>query len=182
LAQLSPRNDPRRLLDDEYVQLLNRYKKPLFRLILCMVRNSSDAEDIFQQAAITMWDKFGEFEPGTDFYAWACTVARFKVRDFVKSKARHKVLLSEEVIDQLAAEGNTPAIDEARIQALADCRKKLPGCDQDLLAACYGSEVTVVEFAERSGRTASSLYSNLWRIRRVLHACIERTMAREELA
>src|SRR5215212_8521225 len=74
-------------LDEEYVQLLNRYKKPLFRLILCMVRSPSDADDLFQQTAITMWDKFREFEPNTNFFAWASTIARFKVRDFIKSSA-----------------------------------------------------------------------------------------------
>lgn len=179
LTDLQPFDE--RTHDDEYVRLLNRHKKPLFRLILCMVRSSTDAEDLFQQTAITMWDKFREFEPGSDFFAWACTIARFKVRDFVKSKARQRVYFSEEVIDKLAVTEAT-ATDEARLQALAKCRQKLSKADQNLLAACYGSGESVADLANRSGRSAGSLYASLWRIRRALYACIQQTLAREELA
>src|SRR5688572_733793 len=136
--------DPRRL-DEECVQLLNRYKKPLYRLILYMVRSPSDAEDLFQQTAITMWDKFREYQPGSDFFAWVTAIARNKVRDFVKAKARQRVYFTDEVIDKLAAEEDQPPTDELRLQALVDCRKKLPQSDQQLLAACYGSGKTVVE-------------------------------------
>jgi RNA polymerase sigma-70 factor, ECF subfamily len=170
-----------RCQDEEYVQLLNRYKKPLFRLILCMVRSPSDAEDLFQQSAITMWDKFREFEPGTDFLAWASSIARFKVRDFVKSRSRQKVYFSDELIDKLAAEDDGPAIEEVRLQALIECRQKLSRSDQELLAACYGSHDTAIEIAKRSSRSVGSVYSNLWRIRRALYACIQRTVAREGL-
>lgn len=168
--------------DEEYVQLLNRHKKPLFRLILCMVRSPSDAEDLFQQTAITMWDKFGDFQPDSDFFAWASTIARFKVRDFVKSKARQKVYFSEEVIDKLTAEENSPAIEEARLQALAECRKRLSASDQQLIAACYGGDASIVDVAQHSGRSVGSLYSNLWRIRRALYSCIQRAVSREGLA
>jgi RNA polymerase sigma-70 factor, ECF subfamily len=171
-----------RHLDEECVQLLNRYKKPLYRLILCMVRSPSDAEDLFQQTAITMWDKFREFEPGSDFFAWVSAIARNKVRDFVKSKARQRVYFTDEVIDKLAAEEDSPAADEGRLQALIDCRSKLSRSDQSLLTACYGSGKTVVEVARSNQCSPGSIYSNLWRIRRALYACIQRAIAREELA
>lgn len=166
-------------LDDEYVRLLNLYKKPLFRLILCMVRHNSDAEDLFQQTAITMWDKFRDFEPGTDFLAWASSIARNKFRDFVKMKARGKVFLSDSVIDKLAQKNDDSALDGVRMRALVECRKKLGQRDQELLAACYGRERSVVELAGQTGRSAGSIYNSLWRIRRALYACIERTLARE---
>jgi RNA polymerase sigma-70 factor (ECF subfamily) len=144
-----------------------------------MVRNPSDAEDLFQQTAITMWDKFREFEPGTNFFAWACAIARFKVRDFIKASARQRVCFSEEVIDKLAAEDIREVADDARLQALNNCRKKLSKSDQKLLAACYGGNETIAQVAERTSRSAGSIYANLWRVRRALYACIQRTMTRE---
>ena len=147
-----------------------------------MVRSPSDAEDLFQQTAITMWDKFREFEPGSDFFAWASSIARFKVRDFVKSKARQRVYFSEELVSKLAREETTSSKEELRLLALAECRKKLSRPDQELLAACYGANKKMTDVAGRGGRTAGSVYSNLWRIRRTLYACIQRTMAREEMA
>ena len=175
-------DSPHRQQDEDYVQLLNRHKKPLFRLILCMVRSPSDAEDLFQQTAITMWDKFGDFQPGSDFFAWASSIARFKVRDFVKSKARQKVYFSEEVIDKLAMEESSPAIEEARLQALAECRQRLSAADQQLIAACYSGNSSIAGVAQHSDRSVGSVYSNLWRIRRALYSCIQRAVSREGLA
>jgi RNA polymerase sigma-70 factor (ECF subfamily) len=173
---------PNECLDEEYVQLLNQYKKPLFRLILCMVRSPSDAEDLFQQTAITMWDKFRDFEPGTNFFAWASTIARYKVRDFIKSSARQRVYFSDAVIEKLAAQPIEPDAEEARLRALGNCRQKLSKRDQTLLAACYTGGETIAEVAERTGKSAGSVYANLWRVRRMLYACIQRTLAREDYA
>lgn len=169
----------RRSEDDAYVELLNRFKKPLYRLILCMVRSSADAEDVFQQTAITMWDKFSEFELGSDFFAWASTIARYKVRDYIKAKARQRVYFSDALIDQLIVEGRGAAEDELRLKALEDCRKKLTVADQQLLVECYGGERTIMEIAARSGRVVGGVYNSLWRIRRALYGCIERAVARE---
>lgn len=168
--------------DEEYVQLLNRYKKPLFRLILCMVRSPSDADDLFQQTAITMWDKFAEFESGTSFYAWASTIARYKVRDFIKSSTRRRAYFSDAVVEKLAAEQADVAADDARLVALSNCKKKLTQRDQSLLVACYSGRETIAEVAERTGRSAGSVYANLWRVRRSLYECIERAISREGYA
>lgn len=169
-------------MDDIFVQLLNQYKKPLFRLIHAMVRSPSDAEDLFQQTAITMWDKFDQFEVGTNFFAWGSMIARNKVRDFIKASARRRVYFSEEVIDKLAAEELHREVEDARLLALSSCRGKLWDSDQHLLADCYAGGETIAQVAERTGRTPSSLYSNLWRVRRALYDCIQRTLAREGFA
>lgn len=175
-------NDARRLSDDEYVQHFNRYKKPLLRLIYCMVRNTADADDIFQQAAVTIWEKFSEFEPGTDFYSWACSIARYKVRDFLKRKARRKIFFSDDIIDQLAAEQCELGLDEARLQALIRCRQKLTPDDQTLLSECYRSGGKVVDVAKHKGCSVGAVYFNLRRIRRALLNCIDRTVTHEGFA
>jgi RNA polymerase sigma-70 factor, ECF subfamily len=175
-------NEPAHLRDDEFVQLLNRYKKPLIRLIYCMVRNPTDADDIFQQAAVTIWEKFSDFEPGSDFFAWASSIARFKVRDFVKRKARRKVHFSDDLVDKLAAEQCELGLDDARLRALTQCRQKLSRDDQELLAAYYGNVNKVTDLAERCGCSASSIYINLRRIRRALLHCIQRTVSQEGFA
>src|SRR5690606_32482487 len=103
-------------------------------------------------------------------------------RDFVKSKARQKVYFSEEVIDKLTVEGSSPAIDEARLHALSECRKKLSSADQQLIAVCYGGSSSIADVAQHSDRSVGSIYSNLWRIRRALYSCIQRAVSREGLA
>jgi hypothetical protein len=42
-----------------------------------MVPYAAEADDIFQETAATIWEKFSEYEQGTDFKNWALTIARF---------------------------------------------------------------------------------------------------------
>ena len=146
-----------------------------------MVRNVPDAEELFQQTAITLWDKFPSFEPGTDFEAWASVIARYKARDFLKSKARQSARFSDEVIDVLASDRLLSADNtDSRLLALEDCRKKLSAKDQQLLSECYQQDSTILEVADRIGRPVNRIYDNLWRIRRTLLACIRRSLASED--
>jgi RNA polymerase sigma-70 factor (ECF subfamily) len=171
----------RRTLESDFVELLTCHRRSLFRTIFYMVRNVPDAEEIFQQTAITLWDKFSSFEPGTDFEAWGSVVARYKVRDFLKSKARQCARFSDEVIDVLASDRLIAANNsDQRLIALEECRKKLPSKDQQLLAECYQQDASIVEVARRNGRPVNRLYDSLWRIRRTLLACIRRTLASED--
>jgi RNA polymerase sigma-70 factor (ECF subfamily) len=171
-------NSMRSNTDDQYVQLLTQHKSQLFRFIFAMVHSLPDAEDVFQQAAITMWDKFVEFEPGSDFYAWACSVARFKSLDHLKAKGRQRLLFSEELLASVAQHDHWhPETQHAKLLALASCRNKLSSRDQQLLAACYGGQGNIRTAAEGVGRPVGSVYDSLSRIRRALYACIERTIA-----
>jgi RNA polymerase sigma-70 factor, ECF subfamily len=166
--------------DGLFAQLLTRHRSQLFRLVFCMVHTQQDAEDVFQQAALTMWDKFEEFDPATDFVAWASQIARHKALNFLTSKDRRRVCFSPEFIDELSRH-DEPKSDyqESRLRALASCRAKLPVRDQQLLSQCYSGEGTIQDVARQIGRPAGSVYDSLMRIRRALFDCIQRTLISE---
>ncbi|BBO35626.1 sigma-70 family RNA polymerase sigma factor [Lacipirellula parvula] len=173
-------NPPRGNRDEQYVELLTRHKSQLFRFVFAMVHSLPDAEDVFQQAAITMWDKFSEFELGTDFYAWACSIARFKALDHLKAKGRRRLLFSDELLELVPQHDHwQPETQQARLRALASCRHKLSPKDQQLLLMCYNGRESIRKSAESVGRPVGSVYDSLSRIRRALYACIERTLASE---
>lgn len=166
--------------DDEFVELLTRYKSALFRFIFSLIHSMPDAEDVFQQTTVTMWDKFGEYQPGSDFFAWACTIARYKTLNYFQSKGRERFYFSETVIEQLAAHDKMQVdAHESRLKALAACRQKLSATDQRLLADCYSGRGTILEVAKGLGRPVGSVYDSLSRIRRALYACIQRAIASE---
>jgi RNA polymerase sigma-70 factor (ECF subfamily) len=171
------------LADDQFIQLLNAHRSQLLGYLFCLVRNIADAEDLFQQVSVTLWDKFSEFTPGTNFSAWAMTIARNKALTFLRSKGRERARFSDQVVDELAAQSlwSPPEVD-GRLAALAHCQQKLSPRDQALLALCYSSESSVVDVADQVGRPVESIYSSLSRIRRNLLRCIQRTLARESHA
>jgi RNA polymerase sigma-70 factor (ECF subfamily) len=163
---------------DSFAKLLEENQRDLFRVIFCIVHSLPDAEDVFQQTSVAMWEKFDDFQPGTNFLAWARSIARFKALAFLRSKGRERICFSEELIEQIAAQDALPpAVDEAALLALASCQKKLSSSDQKLLSLCYGGSYTIYEAAESIGRPVGSVYVSLTRIRRALYGCIQRSLS-----
>jgi RNA polymerase sigma-70 factor (ECF subfamily) len=169
-------------LEAEFLELLARHKYELFNLIFCIIPSLADAEDVFQQTTLAIWDNFSQFQPGTDFMAWAGQVARYRAWNFARSKRRERVYFSEELISELAeAPFESTEIQEARLQALARCRQKLSAADQNLILLCYGGS-TVSQAAVKLGRPVRAVHNSLSRVRRALYECIERALARGERA
>jgi RNA polymerase sigma-70 factor (ECF subfamily) len=98
----------------------------------------------------------------------------------VRKKRASHVLLSDEMLDQLGAlrlqhEG---LLDERR-GALAECVKKLPSSDRELVERCYGCGETIKTVAENRGQSPNVFYKALRRIRATLHGCVSQTLALE---
>ena len=110
--------------------------------------------------------------------AWACEIARWRVRAARTTFARAKVTFNEEVVELLAETINVlrPELDH-RGEALEHCMKKLPDRDRELVSARYAQGASVEEAAERNGRTLEAAYKALARIRRVLYDCVSRRAA-----
>lgn len=49
--------------------------------------------DILQEVNIVLWEKRKSFKPGSNFGAWACTVARYKVLEHRRAEARRNGFL-----------------------------------------------------------------------------------------
>jgi RNA polymerase sigma-70 factor (ECF subfamily) len=175
---------PSQLVGEElFAQLLTRHRARIFRLIFCMVHTQQDAEDVFQDATLTMWDNFEKFQPGTDFAAWAAQIARHKALNLLTSSHKRRACFSPELISELAQrEELTNEVQDARLRALESCRGKLRKSDQQLLKHCYGSGGKIRDAAEKLGRPAGSVYDSLMRIRRTLLECVRRTLVGEEFA
>jgi RNA polymerase sigma-70 factor, ECF subfamily len=174
------RSNPRGPAREElFAQLLTQHRARIFRLIFCMVHTQQDAEDVFQDATLTMWDNFHSFEPGTNFAAWAAQIARHKALNLLTSSHRRRACFSPELINELAQrEEPSNELLDARLRALAICRSKLRAADQKLLKHCYGSN-RIRDAAATLNRPVSSVYDSLMRIRRTLMECMRRVLTQE---
>jgi len=172
--------DPKRY--DEFVGLLQKGTGSILAYINALLLNWADAEDVFQEVCATLWNKFDEFTPGSNFLAWALRVAQFKAMDFQKSRNRREAVWKSNV--QLAMipqfvehEEETGGED---LVFLAQCIEKLAQGDRQLVAMCYGDGVAVRQLAEQLGRSPQSVHNSLHRIRQTLLECMKRLAAREE--
>lgn len=167
---------------DEFVELLQSNTGQILAYINALLLNWNDAEDVFQDVCVVLWQKFDEFQTGTNFLAWALRVAQFKARDFQKSRARRASLWSHEL--QAAMIGDLcdreAASAHAKLAMLADCIERLAQGDRQLVQVCYGDGISVRQIADQTGRSPQSVHNSLRRIRLALLHCVNRVLDREE--
>jgi RNA polymerase sigma-70 factor (ECF subfamily) len=163
-----------------FLSLFLRNERRLYAYILTLLPNRADADDVFQEASLVMWDKFDGDHPPDDFVAWGCRIAYFKVLDFCKKRQRSRVLFSQAMLDRLAETAVEQAaalqLDERR-EALAGCIAKLSPPDRDLLARRFAEGATIRSVAAGVGRSVDAVYKALARIRQALFACVTRALA-----
>ncbi len=166
--------------NDIFVRLLNAAHRRLLGYLVSLLGNRHDAEDVLQRTSVTLWRKFGTFEQGTDFIAWASTVAFYEAKNFQRMAARSRLRFSDELLETLAAErledlGNT----NGRIDALEHCLQKVDETGRKLIEAVYGEGGDIGVLAEQMGRARQTLYNKLNIIRRALADCVTRRLAGE---
>ena len=164
--------------DDELIELLTTHKRQIFGFIFGLVHRIADAEDVFQQTSFVLWEKFDQFEKGSDFVAWACSIARYKAINFLRSRNRSRLCFSESLLKELTERQQArPELFESRAQALEHCKEKLSPKDQEMLEACYARNTTIKKAADQLDRPVESVYDSLSRIRRALAECIEHQLS-----
>src|SRR5215475_12414923 len=111
---------------NKQLMLLMRHQRQILSYIYSLVPNRHDAEDLLQETSLVICEKFAEYQSNTNFLAWACQIAFWRVRAARQKYARSKLIFDDEV---LQAVGHT-AINlsgelNARHAALERCLKKL---------------------------------------------------------
>lgn len=142
--------------------------------IITFVPNAHDAADIFQESAITMWSKFDQFEPGTDFLAWGITIARNKIRDYRKKHVRAKVEFNSQTLQFLEnVVKDMPLDNDDRIDILKKCISKLQEKDRLLIFLHYEEKITIKQISQRLGYSVHTLYKSMSMIHHALLKCIQ---------
>src|ERR1041385_4096429 len=113
--------------EQRFLSLFLRSEKEVFRYVAVLVPNIADAEDIVQQTAIALWQKFDAYDPAQPFTPWACRFALNKARQWIERKQRWQALLERGLAEELAQrrEALRPEL-ECRLKNLENCLGKLP--------------------------------------------------------
>lgn len=162
---------------EEFVMLLNGAHALLLRYILSLLGNRHDAEDVLQRTSMVMWRRFATFEPGSDFIAWATTVAFYEVRNFQRLTGRSRLEFNDELMQTLAAERAQHVRQwSPRMDALESCVEKLDSASRQMVDAFYLKGMPVEQLAQQLGRAPQTVYNKLNFIRRALTECVHRQM------
>lgn len=170
--------------DSDFVRLLTDHQAVIRAFIISLLPGAPGVDDVIQETNRVLWTKRGDFQLGSNFQAWALTVARFQTMAHVRDlKQRHWVTLDEDVSELMADDITRLAnsqIEDRRIAVLQSCISKLREVDRDLLMERYWKKTRLTDFAVMTGRSLGGLRVRLVKLRAVLKRCVESNLEPSE--
>jgi RNA polymerase sigma-70 factor (ECF subfamily) len=159
-------------------QLFVKHQLGLRAFILSLEPNFTDAEDLLQEVFLVITRKANEFQEGTNFFAWSCTIARYKLLELMRRRARSQVL-SEEVIEALCAVEPEYQFEDSRLAILQHCLEQLAPKARQMMYLRYYGEHSPAQIARLVSWTPNAVRVALSRARSVLQECLERRIRQE---
>lgn len=160
-------------------QLFVKHQGVLKGYVLGLVPEFASAEDVLQEVFLTVTAKAGQFEEGTNFVAWARSIARFKILEHWRARRGEPQALSNEMLESLAASAPEvePELQIERERALKGCLAQLSPTVRELVELRYAQEHKPGEMARIKNWTPEAVYVALSRARAALRACLEKQLA-----
>jgi RNA polymerase sigma-70 factor, ECF subfamily len=164
-------------------ELITRYQNRLYRYLLRLVRQPSEAEDLFQQTWLRVVKKIRSFDANRNFDAWLFTLARNLAIDHLRrmrpqsldeplANNRH----SETVADRIPSKDHTPldhALAAERRTEIIEAMAGLPVMYREVLTLRFEEEMKIEEIAQVTAVPLSTAKARLRRSLEQLRDALE---------
>ena len=125
-----------------------------------------------------------QFQPGTNFRAWAREIARRRILAFWRTRGSDVRILTEEQLTEMAngfdqADRESPP--DERLNALRKCVQTLKPFAKRLMELKYKQQMNLETISQTVGKNPESVRKALYRGRLVIRECVERRLAITEV-
>lgn len=162
-----------------YGDLMHRYRKPVFHMILKMIRNRDDADDLTIEAFAKAFKNLKKFNPDYTFSTWLFRIATNNCIDFIRKKKLETMSIHSTFTDD---NGENVAIDirdfnlnpqeetikKQKIDIMRAIVTELPEKYQVLVELRYFKEFSYDEIAKELGAPLGTVKAQLHRARELL--------------
>lgn len=164
--------------DARFVQLITEHQNLIRSFVISLLPGAPGVDDVIQNTNAVLWRKRDSFEAGSNFRAWAFTIARFQTMAYLQElKRRRWISLDTDVAEQIAQDLEEDPLEaaayEEQLNALDHCLEKLRGKDRELVVQRYWHKTRLQDYAVISHRSVDSLKVTLFRLRAALKRCVE---------
>ena len=160
-----------------YAKLLNRYKSPIFFMLLKMLNNSDDAEDLTLEAFGKAFKNLQKYSPEYAFSTWLFKIATNNCIDFLRKKRTKFVSL--EKFDEngeayeypIEDKGLTPEeafIKNQKAETLRTILKTLKPRYKEIIELRYFKEYSYIEIADTLNLPIGTIKAQLFRSKELL--------------
>ena len=146
--------------DPSFVALFVKNQRRIYGYILTVVPDCNEADDLFQQTSMVLWEKASEFRADGDFVRWGCGIAHNLIRNWRVKRGRDRHCFSDAMMDRIAAVRATKSewLDSALAAlglARTNCRRPTANCSTHATRARNPSGRSAPNLAEPKGRCIS---------------------------
>jgi len=157
------------------------HQSSLKAFVLALEPRIAEADDVLQETFLTVTKKAMEFEQNSNFFAWACAIARFKLMERRRRDRREGVGLSDESLSALEAAAPAPEFFQERTRLLTACIDGLAPRAKEIVQLRYRQEHGVQEIARRLGWKVNAVSVALSRARQTLRECVRQQIQTREV-
>ena len=164
-------------LSEEFILELTEVQQRLFGFLFKRLADREQAREVLQRTNLVLCRKADNYEPGTNFKAWAMTVANYEVMAYRKTQVRERLVFTDEVDALLGPDDDgRSSAQSTRLAHLSHCLQGMSLKNRELLDWRYQGERTMDKIAEDIGSTIGAVKVKLHRLRRQLLGCIQNRM------
>lgn len=155
-------------------------QKKLYVYILSMVFHVNDADDILQDTLVLMWEKFDEFQPGTDFTAWGKAIARHKILKYLHNNSSSRLHFNDNLLNIIEAESSRLDNLTERLAVLKKCAAHLSQKESSVIMMRYEQGLSFNKIAMTIGISKQSVYRFISRVHVKLAKCMKQSLGQEQ--
>lgn len=162
-----------------FTVLMSRYKSPLFRFILRNVGSRADAEDLLQDAFVSVYAKSSSYDPAWKVSTWIYRIALNKCRDHGRKRRLRRIFSLDRNFDaddgplfpeppDLGPDVESIVAHRQELQQLSDAIDKLPHTMRSALVLHSIEGRSQNECSEILGISRKSVEMLIYRARKTL--------------
>jgi RNA polymerase sigma-70 factor (ECF subfamily) len=150
-------------------ELYGRYRVPVYRFVLRMVRNPTTAEDLDSDVFLDIWRQAGTFEGRSAVSTWIFSIARFKALNALQRRPMEE--LDDEkagAIEDQADDPETALAKKDKAAVLRACLLKLSAEHREIVNLVYYQHKSVEDVAGIVGIPEATVKTRMFYARKKL--------------
>ncbi|EJO5347277.1 sigma-70 family RNA polymerase sigma factor [Clostridium botulinum] len=155
---------------EKFAECIKQYERLIITICLSFTKNYFDAEDLAQQTFLAAYENYENFD-GKNVKAWLTTIAANKCKDYLKSKKRTNVTLSDKEYEGLKYQGDSPeetVVKKNTIERIHKLCNNLKEPYRTVAISYFCKNIKLSHLAKETGKNIKTLQTQLYRSKKLL--------------
>lgn len=169
-----------------FTELLERYREPVYYMLLKMVKNNDDADDLTMEAFGKAFNRIHQYSPDYSFSTWLFKIATNNCIDFIRKKRVYLTSLDHSYTNEdgvgVSIEVDSGELDpeevfmrQQKLKTMQNVVEKLKPHYRDLVVKRYFEELSYDEIATELNLPLGTVKAQLFRARDLLANILRNT-------